>query len=548
MRLIVLMLLCCQSAFAQVTVIHNVKGYTLSKHAFEGKPQIDKFSAIAIENDLIKAVGDDVLIKRFKDAALIDGEGQVMLPGIIDAHGHLKNLGMNMLRVDVRGINSLEDTLKKVKNYAEQHKDLPWIIGRGWNQVLWQGKQFPTAADLDKVIADRPVVLTRIDGHAIWANSKAMEIAAIDKESRSPFGGEIIRLQDGSPSGVFIDLASSLVSSFIPKPDENTLTQAFNLAQQQLLSEGITGMHDAGIDYMNYELYRKLDEQNQLDIRIYAMLSSSDNYLRKMLEQGVIEGNKLTIRSVKAYADGALGSRGAAMLQDYSDQKDHKGLMLISEQGLQGLAKSVSHHGFQLNVHAIGDAANRLALDVFESQLTSQQRVALRPRVEHAQVIDVNDLARFKSLNIIASMQPVHATSDMNMAGDRVGEARLVGAYAWRTILDQGTVIASGSDFPVELSNPWHGLHAAVTRQNHQNQPKDGWRAKQQMQVAEALRSFTLDAAYAGFMEDKIGSLTAGKQADFILLDADPFTMDSTKIWEINVNQTWVAGEMKYQK
>ncbi len=537
---------CCAAAQAE-TIIYNVKGYSIENHAHQGAPKIDTFTTVVFDKDSIIATGSKALLKQFKNAKKIDGDGQVMLPGIIDAHGHMKNLGMNMLRVDLRGIDSLKGTLKALKEYAAAHPDLPWIIGRGWNQVLWKGKKFPTAQDLDSVIGDRPVVLERIDGHAIWVNSKAMQMASVDKDTRSPIGGEIIRDKQGNPSGIFIDLASNLINSFVPKPDEKTLIQALNLAQQHLLSLGITSVHDAGIEYADYKLYRKLNAKRKLIMRIYAMLSASDSSLAKMVEEGIINHEKLVVRSVKAYSDGALGSRGAALLEDYHDEPGQRGLMLISRASLNQLTSQLAEKQFQLNVHAIGDAANRMVLDVFEQQMTSEQRRKLRPRVEHAQVVSVDDLQRFKSLNLIASMQPVHATSDMNMAGDRVGEKRLQGAYAWRTLLDQKTLIASGSDFPVELANPWHGIHAAVTRQSKNNQPKGGWRADQKMQLAEALRSFTLDAAYAAFMEGSIGNLAPGKKADFILLEEDPFALKPQELWQIEVNQTWIGGQQVYQ-
>lgn len=529
------------TAYAQKIQFNNVQGYT-----FNEQENLQKFSSILIENGKVLAIGDQV----FPDAPIIDGKNQVMLPGLIDAHGHLLGLGATLLQVDVRDIASAKKTAQRVHEYAEQNKSLTWITGRGWNQVLWPEKRFPTADILDEYIKNKPVWLERVDGHAGWANTKALEIAGITRDSIDPPGGKIERDSNGAPSGVLIDNAMTMVLEKLPKEDNEFYQNSLDAAANHLLSLGITSMHDAGISEDMYSFYRNLAEQKRLPIRIYAMLAATDPALAEMLKKGHVsdESDFLSIRSVKAYGDGALGSRGAAMLSPYSDAPHNKGLLLTREQDLKSLFDTVLGNAFQLNFHAIGDRANRLALDQFKASFASVGGKELRNRVEHAQVIAVEDIPRFKTLGIIPAMQPTHATSDMNMAEDRVGAERLKGAYAWQTFIQQGSRIAFGSDFPVELANPFYGLHAAVTRQNRDNQPKQGWIPNESVSIEQAFKGFTFDAAYAAHQENKLGSLTTGKWADFILLDQDIFAIPKQQLWKTQVLETWIAGERVYQK
>ena len=415
--------------------------------------------------------------------------------------------------------------------------------------MLWPDKSFPNASQLDKYIADRPVWLQRVDGHAGWANSKALAMAGIDKHTQSPEGGEIIRDKSGQPTGVLVDNAMQLLEAHIPKASDRFINQALDAAGEHLLSLGITSAHDAGIDYQQYQIYQQRAGKNSLPIRIYAMLSATDPKLEQMLQTGYIQtkDNSLSIRSVKAYGDGALGSRGAALLKPYSDQKSNSGLLVTAETDIAPLFEKVLKHEFQLNYHAIGDKANRLALDNYQRAFSKVGGKNLRHRVEHTQVVALDDIKRFKQLNIIPSMQPIHATSDMNMAEDRLGANRLRGAYAWQTFLEQGSIIAAGSDFPVELANPFYGLHAAVTRQDRNNQPQQGWIPEQALTVEQALRAFTLDAAYAAHQEQVLGSLEPGKWADFILIDQDIIQGKAQDIWKAKVQQTWIAGTLRYQ-
>lgn len=528
---------------SQKTVIQNVKGYTF----YDG--DLREFSAISFQDGKVIDVYSDTTFESTTDANLIDGEGKVMLPGLTDAHGHVMVLGFQRLTLNIAGIETLEATLDSVKAYAEANPELEWIRGFGWNQTLWPENKFPTAGDLDKVVSDRPIWLNRIDGHAGWANSKAMEMAGITAETEDPEGGKIIRDENGEPTGVFVDAAESLIESEIPELTREEQKMAFQKALQQMRSHGLTSVHDAGVDVQSWNLYKQFADKDSLTTRIYAMLRSSEATFDSLAADGPVKSYKndlLSLQSVKFAADGALGSRGAAMIEPYSDDPDNRGLLFQSQEEMNEIVLKSMANGFQTNVHAIGDRANRQVLNAFENAKDSLGEQRLRNRIEHAQIVTPEDIPRFKELNIIASVQPTHATSDMNMAEDRVGPERIKGAYAWQTFLDQGTVVASGSDFPVEDVNPFYGLYSAVTRQDHEGNPEGGWYPSESMSRKQALRSFTIDAAYAAHQEDVLGSLEPGKWADFILIDSDFFEMPESEIWQTEVLETWVAGEKVY--
>ncbi|AUC89578.1 amidohydrolase [Alteromonas sp. MB-3u-76] len=523
------------------TLVSNVKGYTLND-----KGNLIQFSNLVMDEG--KVVALDVQPKNYDIESTIDGGGKVMLPGLIDAHGHLLGLGANLLEVNLRESTSAANAAKMVADYAFANTTQQWITGRGWNQELWSDRAFPTAKDLDSVVSDRPVVLTRVDGHAAWVNSKAMEIAGITKDTQSPVGGEIIKDAEGNPTGVFIDNASILIEKHLPSASNAVYQQQLDAASEHLLANGITSMHDAGISRDVYDFYLKESVESELAIRIYAMVSATDPELSTMLGNGTIrdKDDYLYIRSVKAYGDGALGSRGAALLAPYSDAPHQHGLLLTQPEDMTNLFTTVIGAGFQLNYHAIGDKANHVALNEFESTFKRIGGSELRNRIEHAQVIAPDDLARFSDLKVLPSMQPTHATSDKNMAEDRIGKDRMKGAYAWKTLLNSGIALPLGSDFPVELANPFYGLHAAVTRQDSDNQPVKGWYAHEALSIEQAFKGFTLDAAYAGHMEDTLGTLTEGKWADFILVDQDIFTIEPKHIWKTKVLSTYVAGEQVF--
>jgi len=524
-------------------LVTNVNGYTLS-----GKGELQRFDALLVDQGKVVATGKAAeLAGKAGTAKTVDGRGKTLLPGLIDAHGHVINLGFSKLRVDLVDAATLAEALQRVRQYAAQHPGTGWLRGSGWNQVIWKLGRFPTAAELDTAVADRPVWLRRVDGHAGWANTLAMKQAGITRDTRDPAGGRIERDAKGEPTGVLVDGAMALVTDKMPPASDAEVAAALDASLAELARVGLTGVHDAGAGANVIALYRRYADQGKLTARLYAMISDAGKDFDQLSKDGPLLGyghDFLTVRSVKLYADGALGSRGAALIEPYSDAPDNRGLLFHPPAEMNALIDKAVSKGYQVNVHAIGDNGNREVLDGFAAAYKAHPEArALRNRIEHAQVVALADIPRFKELGLIASMQPTHATSDMNMAEDRVGHERIKGAYAWRLYLKQGTVIAAGSDFPVESPNPFFGLHAAVTRQDHHNQPAKGWYADQAMTMTEALRGFTLDAAYAGHQEKTLGTLEPGKWADFILIDRDIFKVPPAEVWQTQVLETWVGGK-----
>ena len=413
---------------------------------------------------------------------------------------------------------------------------------------MWDSKQFPSAASLDKFSASKPVALSRVDGHALWVNSEALKRAGITKDTPDPDGGMIVRDMNGEPTGVLIDNAMDMIFDIIPSLTSTEMETVLVKSMQDLASYGLTSVHDAGIYLDNLAAYQRLAKNNQMPIRINAMIDVTDPNYGDLIKLGtyVMGDDMLKVDSVKISADGALGSRGAALHEDYSDDPGNRGLLLHNDERLNLYIESAMAYGFQVNTHAIGDLANTKVLDSYTAIIDKTESRERRHRVEHAQVMRVKDIAKLHQQGVIASMQPTHATSDKNMAEDRLGKARMAGAYAWRKIWETGAIIAGGSDFPVESPNPFYGLHAAVTRQDHDNQPGGGWYASQKLNRHEALAIFTTMAAYSGHQEQLLGTLEVGKAADFILIDRDIFTVDETAIWQTKVNETWVNGVKVY--
>ena len=521
--------------------LQNITGYTSTVLG------IHEFSVLVVADDgRVIATGGKEVLQDYPDAEPIDGKGMFVLPGLIDAHAHVHGLGILQVNLDLMGTSSVEDAASQIADYARDNPQADWIQGRGWNQVLWPVKEFPKARDIDEVVDDRPVWLRRVDGHAGWANSLALRIAGIDKDTPDPIGGKILRDDQGNATGVLIDKAMALVEAQVPKPDKDDIRAAYRAAMAAMAGLGITSVHDAGISIEEAEVFMAMADDGEIDVRIYAMLDDAGSNLDAMGEPLVGYGNdRLDIRSVKLYSDGALGSRGAAMLEPYSDDVENLGLPFYSADEMYAFIKKANDLGFQVGIHAIGDRGNRIALDALE-RAQGGAVSPLRNRIEHAQIIALEDIPRFAELGVIASMQATHATSDMNMAENRIGPERIRGGYAWRRLLDTGAIIANGSDFPVELANPFHGLYAAVTRQDRSGMPDGGWYVDQSMTRAEALHSFTLAAAYAAHQEERIGSLEAGKWADFIVVDRDYFEVPAEQIHDIRVLETWVAGQRVY--
>jgi len=546
--LIVFALIAAAAAPARgvTTVVANVHGYTLAG------ADLQTFTALAFEGGKVLQTGDAASLRlRYPSAHVIDGHGKTLLPGLIDAHGHVLDLGLRSTEIQLTGTTSLQQAQRIVRVYAQANPQRAWLAGGGWNQVIWNLGRFPTAQELDAAVADRAAVLGRIDGHAMWLNTKALQAAGITRETKDPTGGRIEHDSAGNPSGVLVDKAMDLVEAVIPQTSDAERLAALRAATAHMNSVGLTGVGDAGVNAKDLASYKRLADQGELSVRVYAMIFDTGQDFIELSKSGPLIGygnDRLNVRSVKLLADGALGSRGAALLAPYSDQPQQHGLLFMSDADIQHKVETALKAGYQVNIHAIGDAANHQVLDAFEAAYRTVGGRQLRNRIEHAQVVTLSDIPRFKQLDLIASMQPTHATSDMNMAEVRIGPERLKGAYAWRRFLDQGTVIAGGSDFPVESDNPFFGLHAAVTRTDHSNQPPGGWHPEQAMTLLEAFRAFTLNAAYAEHQEQTLGSLEPGKWADFILIDRDLFKIPPADIWKIRVEQTWLGGERVYPR
>lgn len=534
---------CSNQENDRATVIKNLNGYTF----YDG--ELRQFSSIAFKKGKVIDVYDDTTFKNDGQHNIIDGGGKVMLPGLTDAHAHVMGLGYQELDVNIAGIKTLDKSLQKVEQHAKNHPQLKWVRGRGWNHTRWSVNRYPTAKELDGAVEERPVWLNRVDGHAGWANSKAMEMAGIGENTKAPSGGKIIRDEDGNPTGIFVDAATQLIEDHLPERSLEEKEMALTQALQKMRQNGMTGVHVAGIHGDIWNLFKQFADNGKLTTRMYAMIRGVGADFDSLSVNGPVDSydhDMLALRSIKLYADGALGSRGAAMIKPYSDDPDNRGLLFSSQEKMNNKVLKAQSKGYQVNVHAIGDRANWEVLNAFANARDSLGDQGLRNRIEHAQIVAPDDIPRFKSLDVLASMQPTHATSDMNMAEDRIGKKRIEGAYAWQKFLDQGTVVPFGSDFPVEHVNPFYGIYSAVTRQDHEGNPSGGWYPSQRVSREQALRSFTLDAAYAAHQEDMLGSLEPGKWADFILVDQDIFEADPIKIWQTKVLQTWVAGNKVY--
>lgn len=530
-------------AWASPTLIDNLNGYTLN-----AKGDLIRFQALVIDEagKVVFAGSRDAARKQAAGAARVDGRGRTVLPGLIDAHGHVMGQGIVLAGLDVRNAASLGDALRMIGEYSRKHPEAVWIRGRGWNQETWKLGRFPTAAELDAVIKDRPVWLRRVDGHAGWANTLALERAGITRDTPDPPGGRIERDAKGDPTGVLIDGAMALVQRQMPPLTEAENRNALDMALAHLRTVGMTSVHDMGVGTEADALYREYAKRGLLTTRVYGAIAGAGAVFDTLAAAGPMKSDgtdRYALRAVKLFSDGALGSRGAALLAPYSDAPQTQGLLFKSDALMREDLEKVVKAGYQVVAHAIGDAANRQMLDAFAALSTRYPVKAMRHRIEHAQVIAPEDIPRFAALGVVPSMQPIHATSDKNMAEDRVGRERIKGAYAWRSLTRSGARLACGSDFPVELANPFLGIHAAVTRQDDKDQPKGGWYPNEALTLKEALRCFTLDAAWSAHQEDVLGSLEPGKWADFIVVDRDLFKIPARDLRSVEVLETWVAGK-----
>ena len=530
---------------AQTTVLSAARIHTMDP----AKP-VAQAMAYDASGKILALGGTDELLARYPQARRLDVGKATVVPGLIDAHAHVGGLGFAMMGADLVGTRDKAEVFARLKAKAAGLKPGEWLLGSGWDQNDWPEKAFPTAAELDALFPDRPVWLSRIDGHAGWANSAAMRAVPRDLSGDwQPDGGAIQRDAGGKPTGLFLDNAMLLLESARPAPDEATSERALALGMQAAVEHGLTGVHDAGITLDELRRYQRLADRGAMPLRIYAMADGNNAALESLCANGLYRhaSGRLQMRAVKLYADGALGSRGAAMLEDYSDDHGNRGLLVMSAQELADASAKAKRCGVQAATHAIGDRGNRLALDTYEKALGADASGDHRWRVEHAQILSPSDLLRFARLGVIASMQPTHATSDMPWAEDRVGPQRIVGAYAWRQLRDSGARLALGSDFPVESVDPRLGLYSAVTRADGAGKPAGGWMPQERMTAFEALRGFTLDAAYAGFAEDELGSLAPGKRADFVVLAEDPLAVPDAGLLTLDVRATYVNGKPVYE-
>ncbi|MDI9240815.1 amidohydrolase [Lysobacter sp. LF1] len=530
---------------AKVTVLTAAKIHTLeTAHPTAQAMAFD-------DTGRILALGDAATLgKRYPKATRLDVGNATVIPGLIDAHAHVSGLGMTMLSADLVGADDKQDVLQRLQAFAKQLPAGAWLIGRGWDQNDWPEKRFPTAADLDAAFPDRPVWLERIDGHAGWANTAAMRAVKRDLSGDwQPDGGRIERA-GGKATGIFVDGAMSLVDQARPPLDEATAERALSLGMQSAVEHGLTGVHDAGVSLAELKRYQRLADRGAMPLRITAMADGNNEALESLCANGLYAhpSGRLKMRTLKLYADGALGSRGAAMLQEYSDDHGNLGLMVTSPEQIAVAVEKAKRCGVQVATHAIGDRGNHVVLEAYAKALGNDATTTdHRWRIEHAQVLSKQDLPRLAQLHVIASMQPTHATSDMPWAQDRVGAERIIGAYAWRQLRDSGARLALGSDFPVESVDPRFGLYAAATRADAQGLPAGGWFPQEKLTAFEALRGFTLDAAYAGFAENEVGSLEVGKRADFVVLTEDPLAIAPSGLRNLSVQATYVDGEAVYR-
>ncbi len=526
------------------TLVDNVNGLT-----FDAQGRIERFTGLLIGTDgRVAALLHSGEKRPARTDYLLDGKGETLMPGLIDSHAHVMAIGFAALTLDLSETRSLAQAQARIAAYAAAHPERKWIVGRGWNQEMWHLGRFPTAADLDAAAGNRPVWLVRVDGHAGWANSAALAAAGVTATSRDPAGGRIERLARTSrPAGVLVDRAADLVQRMVPSPRPEDRDLALATAQERLLAKGVTAAADMGISIEDWQAFRRAGDSGTLRLRIMAYAAGTD---AMMLIGGPgptpwLYDDRLRLNGVKLFLDGALGSRGAALKAVYADSPGNRGIAMLGATQLRNLMSRAGIDHFQVAVHAIGDAANAQLLDAID-ELSDTYGGDRRWRIEHAQIVDPADIARFGRHGIIASMQPVHETSDRIMAEARLGPARLAGAYAWRSIAAAGARLAFGSDAPVESPDPFAGIAAAISRQDEFGQPLGGWQPQETISREEALAAYTTGGAWAGFAEGRFGKLMRGERADFLLVDRDPLLASPADLRRTKVLQTWVGGRIAF--
>jgi predicted amidohydrolase YtcJ len=533
-----------------------------------GRAEEPRAEALAIRAGRIVAVGKRAEIEELAGEGTRVEElgGAAVVPGLVDAHGHVLGLGFALRRLDLRGVASYQELVQRVTARAGQQPAGTWIHGRGWDQTLWTPAQFPHHSDLSEAVPDHPVLVKRVDGHAALANAAALRLAGIERSTPDPDGGRILRGANGEPTGVLIDNGATLVERVVSPPSRQEQRDALERAVSHLASLGLTGVHDAGVGYAptigltdpedpgwaTVELYRDLLRAGRLPLRVYVMLGGTDAYPPedRYFERPPVVGEGdglLTVRAIKIGVDGALGSRGAALEGAYADEPSQSGLVVRSQETLDRLVRRSFESGWQVAIHAIGDRANRMALDaVAAARRAVPEGTDARPRIEHAQVLRPEDIDRFAEIGVIASVQPTHATSDRRWAETRLGPERIAGAYAYRSLARAGARMACGSDFPVEDADPRGGLRAAVARQDAAGEPPEGWRTEESLTIEEALGCFSAGAAYASFTEHENGQIAPGLRADLTILAEDPSAIEPARLTEIKVLRTVVGGRITY--
>ncbi len=533
--LVLLFINCTDKKLPADLLVTNATIYTVNAN-------FDTASSFAVKDGLIVGVGNtQELMSAYTSTNTYDAGGKTIVPGLIDAHGHLYNLGVSMGRLDLVGTTSFKQVLEKTVAFQQQ-KQLDFIVGRGWDQNDWEQQAFPDNKMLDQLFPEIPVALTRVDGHAMLANSKALALAGITPQTKVA-GGQVV-VKDGALTGLLIDTPMDLVYQTLPKPSSTTIKNNLKQAQEVCLSYGLTTIDDAGLSIEVIDAIEQLHKANELSLRVYAMVSNTKRDLDYFLPKGIINTGKLHVRSVKVYADGALGSRGAALRKPYSDRHNHFGAMITDPATLERVASRILKAGYQMNTHAIGDSANIAVIRAYKKTLASTKDA--RWRIEHAQVISPTDFSNF-SKNIIPSIQPTHATSDMYWAQERLGPERIKGAYSYQTLLKNAGMVALGTDFPVEGVNPMHTFYAAVARKDLNQYPDNGFRSQEALTRTQALKGMTIWAAYANFEDTVKGSIEMGKFADFTVLEEDIMKIPQDSIPGVKALATFIDGVKVYE-
>ena len=528
--LLIITTLSCTKKITVDAMVINANIYTVNEN-------FDKAEAFATQQGKIIAVGTTAEIEeKYTSTQVINAEGKTIVPGLIDAHCHFFGLGLQQQKVDLTGTKSFDEVIQKIVDFQKE-KNVSYITGRGWDQNDWKVKEFPSKDKLDELFPDTPVAITRIDGHALLANQAAIDLAGVT--IKTPFSGGDIQQINGKLTGIFIDNPMDLIESKIPTPSKAAQIQALKDAEKISFSYGLTTVDDAGLPREAIELIDSLHQTGDLKIRIYAMVSNTPKDVDYYLNKGIIKTDRLNVRSIKVYGDGALGSRGAAMKEPYSDKHNHFGAILATPEEYMNVAKQIAASEYQMNSHAIGDSANYLMLKTYKDVLTNQKD--RRWRIEHAQILDPEDFKYFD--NILPSVQPTHATSDMYWAEDRVGPQRIKTSYAYKDLLNKYGKIALGTDFPVEKVSPFLTFYASVARKDLNNYPKDGFQMENALTREETLKGMTIWAAFSNFEEDEKGSIEVGKFADFIILDKNIMEVDDAVIPYINAVETYVNGD-----